>query len=183
MKASVHFWYFISRIVSILIVEASRSYSDTPHSVGLLWTSDQPEAETCTQHTTLKRERHPWPVEIRTHNPSKRVAADPRLRPRGHQYGPFIMSRSILLRMKKILDKRCVENPNKFCVQFLFPLKSCHLWDNGTAKEATDVTRTRSMRTACWITKTTGTHSEYVILFAFPRQECLRERASKLSSK
>jgi len=33
---------------------------DTPQSVGLLWTSDQPDAETCTwQHTTLTRERHP----------------------------------------------------------------------------------------------------------------------------
>jgi hypothetical protein len=29
-----------------LIIEASRSHSDTPHSVGLLWTSDQPDAET-----------------------------------------------------------------------------------------------------------------------------------------
>jgi hypothetical protein len=35
---------------------------DTPHSVGLLWTSDQPVAETSTwQHTTLTRDRHPCP--------------------------------------------------------------------------------------------------------------------------
>jgi hypothetical protein len=33
---------------------------DTPHSVGLLWMSDQPVAETSTwQHTTLTRDRHP----------------------------------------------------------------------------------------------------------------------------
>jgi len=32
----------------LLIFEASRSHSDTPHSVGLLWTSDQPDAETPT---------------------------------------------------------------------------------------------------------------------------------------
>jgi hypothetical protein len=45
-----------------LIIEASRSHSDTPHSVGLLWTSDQPDAEVCTwQHTTLTRDRHPCP--------------------------------------------------------------------------------------------------------------------------
>jgi hypothetical protein len=31
-----------------LIIEASRSHSDTPHSVGLLCTSDQPVAETST---------------------------------------------------------------------------------------------------------------------------------------
>jgi hypothetical protein len=31
-----------------LIIEASRSHSDTPHSVGLLWMSDQPDTETAT---------------------------------------------------------------------------------------------------------------------------------------
>jgi hypothetical protein len=30
----------------LLIFAASRSHSDTPFSVGLLWTSDQPDAET-----------------------------------------------------------------------------------------------------------------------------------------
>jgi len=28
----------------LLIIQASRSHSDTPHSAGLLWTSDQPDA-------------------------------------------------------------------------------------------------------------------------------------------
>jgi hypothetical protein len=41
----------------LLIIEASRSHSDTPHSVGLLWTSDQPDAGTSTwQHNTRKRQ-------------------------------------------------------------------------------------------------------------------------------
>jgi hypothetical protein len=57
-----------------------------PHSVGLLWTSDRPVAETSTsQHTTPARDRHPCPGGNQAHNPSKRAAADPRLRPRGHQ--------------------------------------------------------------------------------------------------
>ena len=30
----------------ILIIEASGLHSDTPRSVGLLWTNDQPDAET-----------------------------------------------------------------------------------------------------------------------------------------
>ena len=36
-----------------LIVKDSLSYSDTPHSAGLLWKSDQPNAETSdnTQHS------------------------------------------------------------------------------------------------------------------------------------
>ena len=36
------------------------------------------------------------------------------------------------------------------------------------------------MRTARWITKATDTHSEYVVLTAFPLQQWLHERASML---
>jgi len=32
----------------LLIIDAPLSHSDTPHSVGLLWTSDQPDEETST---------------------------------------------------------------------------------------------------------------------------------------
>jgi len=46
----------------LLIIDDSRSHSDTPHSVGLLWTSGQPVAETSTrQNTTLTTDRHPCP--------------------------------------------------------------------------------------------------------------------------
>jgi len=38
----------------------------------------------------------------------------------------------------------------------------------------------RRMSFACWITKTTNTHPEYVILIAFPLQQWLNERASVL---
>ena len=38
----------------------------------------------------------------------------------------------------------------------------------------------RLMRIACWITKATDTHSEYVIIIAFPVQHWLRERISTL---
>jgi hypothetical protein len=44
----------------LLIIEASRSHSDTLHTAGQLWTSDQPDAKTSTwQHITLTRDRHP----------------------------------------------------------------------------------------------------------------------------
>jgi hypothetical protein len=47
---------------SLLFIETSQSRSDTPQSVGLLWVSDQPDPETSTwQHTTLKRDWHPFP--------------------------------------------------------------------------------------------------------------------------
>jgi len=43
----------------LLIIEASRSHSDTQHAVRLLWTSDQRDAETSTwqhsQQTTMNQ--------------------------------------------------------------------------------------------------------------------------------
>jgi len=45
-----------------IIIEDSWSHSDSPQSVGLLWTSYQLEAETSTrQHTTFTRDRRPIP--------------------------------------------------------------------------------------------------------------------------
>ena len=52
-------------------------------------------ADTSTwQHTTFKREKYPCPVGIRTRNPSKRAAADPRLRMGGHWDRPEIELRN-----------------------------------------------------------------------------------------
>jgi hypothetical protein len=46
--------------LDLLIVEASRSHSDTPQSVGILWTSDRPVAETSIRpYTTLLRDKCP----------------------------------------------------------------------------------------------------------------------------
>ena len=58
----------------LLIIEDSRSHSDTPHSLGLLWTSDQLDAETSTwQQTTLTtdmngpgRDSNPQPQQPQT---------------------------------------------------------------------------------------------------------------------
>jgi hypothetical protein len=50
----------------------------------------------------------------------------------------------------------------------------------GTVGQATDDNIIRRMRFACWISKATDAHSEYLILTAFRRQEWLRERASML---
>jgi hypothetical protein len=52
------------QVAQDLIIEASRSHSDAPQSVGLLWTSDQPAVETSTsQHTTLETEPCPQGFE------------------------------------------------------------------------------------------------------------------------
>ena len=62
--------------------------------------------------------------------------------------------------------------------------KSCRLWDNvakyGRAWQATDDNIIRHMRFACWVTKVTDTHLEYVIRVVFPWQQWLHERTSVL---
>jgi hypothetical protein len=53
------------------------------------------------------------------------------------------------------------------------------IWENIVEPDRTRMAIWR-MRIACWITKATNAHSEYVILTAFPLQHWLRERASML---
>ena len=65
-----------------------------------------------------------------------------------------------------------------------FFLKSCLLWDNVekycTAGQDTYDNKKRRMRITCCITKATNTHSQYVIIIAFPLQQWLHERTSIL---
>jgi len=49
-----------------------------------------------------------------------------------------------------------------------------------TDGQSTDNNITRPMRFACWITKVTNTHSEYVIVIAYLLQKWSRERKSVL---
>ena len=68
----------------LLIVEVSRSQT-THQSAGLLWTSNQLDAETSTwQNTQHSQQTSMPPGGIRTHDLSRRAAADLRLRPCGH---------------------------------------------------------------------------------------------------
>jgi len=77
-QTTINIHYFVMQFFSVarqhpvgqglLIAEASRTHSDTSHSVGLLWTIDQPDADPSTrQHTTLTRDRHPY--HLRNSNP------------------------------------------------------------------------------------------------------------------
>jgi hypothetical protein len=65
-----------------------------------------------------------------------------------------------------------------------FSAQSCRLRDYvekcGTAREATDDNIIKRMPIACWITRATNTHSEYVIINALRQQQCLHERVSVL---
>jgi len=53
--------------------EASQSHSDTSHSVGLVWTSDQPDAETSTWiYTTFTKNTAMPPVGYEPANPASK---------------------------------------------------------------------------------------------------------------
>jgi hypothetical protein len=96
----------------------------------------------------------------------------------------MIISCWVILGMKNVLDNRCRENQNTFHVEWCFSENRAVyeiIWKNTVlATETTDDNVLRSMRTACWTTKATDTHSEYVILIAFSRQQWLRERPTML---
>ena len=83
--------------------------------------------------------------------------------------------------MRNVSDKSCRENQNTFSVFFspenhgVYEIMWKYIVDRGRAQ----VTIWR-MRISCWIPKATNTHSEYVLLIAFPRQRWLCERVSML---
>ena len=81
--------------------------------------------------------------------------------------------------------KICRESQNTRFMFGKFVRKSCTLRDEVEkycrARQATDDILMRRMRLARWIFSATNTHSEYVVLTAFPPQQWLRERSSILS--
>jgi len=82
----------------------------------------------------------------------------------GQRNTKFItVSRSFVLRMRNVSDKRCRGN------------KNTRLWDGvekyGTAGQATDDSMMRRMSFECRITEAKDKHSDYVILIDFPWQQ------------
>ena len=90
------------------------------------------------------------------------------------QYTFVIISRSVLLRMRYVFEKSCREMKTRVLYSITLFRKTFFLWVNvkkfGRNRQATDDNIIRRMCFACWITKARDTHSEYVILIAFPRQ-------------
>jgi hypothetical protein len=82
--------------------------------------------------------------------------------------------------MRNVSGKRCGEKTHFFQF-FFFENHTVYeiMWENIVELGRPQVT-TLSMRIACWIPKTTNTHSEYVILPTFTRQQWLKERVLML---
>jgi hypothetical protein len=89
-------------------------------------------------------------------------------------------SLSFLRGMRNIFGKIWSENQSThFMFNSIFFRKSCRLWDN--VENTVDTDRPQMtiwrMRTACWIFKAKNTHTEYVMLIAFPPQQLLHVHA------
>jgi hypothetical protein len=95
----------------------------------------------------------------------------------------FIISRSGILIMRKIFRTKVVE---KIKAHILCSVSFCKnravyeiMWKNMVQPGRPQITIWR-MRTACWINKATNTHSQYVVLIAFPFQQWLPENECML---
>jgi len=77
----------------------------------------------------------------------------------------------LLLELEMFQTKFVEKTKTHFMFKKSFPRKSCHLLNNvekySSFRQTTDDNIIRIMRFACWINKTTNTHSEYVILTSF----------------
>jgi hypothetical protein len=69
----------------------------------------------------------------------------------------------------------------KIKTDFFFENRAVYqtMWKNIVERGRPHMTIWR-MRIECWIPKATNTHSEYVIIIAFPQQQWLQERPSML---
>ena len=92
------------------------------------------------------------------------------------QYTILIVSRSVLLRTKSVSDKSCRENQNTNFTynNFFFKNRTVYeiMWKNIVERSRPQMT-IWCMRIASCVTKATNTHSEYVILIAFPLKQSL----------
>jgi hypothetical protein len=81
------------------------------------------------------------------------------------------------------VPNKCVEKIQihiLYSYSITFSRKSCHLWDNvGNVPWGRPQMTIWRMRIACWITKATNTHSEYITT-VFPLQKWLHESTSML---
>ena len=96
----------------------------------------------------------------------------------------LIISRSVLLTTINVSDKICRENQTHIILNNFFFFEN-HTFYETKWKNIVERGRPRMtvwpIRVACWKTKAVGTHSEFVILIAFPLQLWLYERASNVT--
>jgi hypothetical protein len=107
----------------------------------------------------------------------------PRITGNLHEDRCTFISPRILPKTRNVSDKNCRENQNTRLVfqKFLSENRAVYeiMWKNMAKPDKSQMTIWRTCF-SCWIPKATNTHSEYVILIAFPLQQWLHERSSML---
>ena len=95
----------------------------------------------------------------------------------------LIISHSVILRMRNDSYKISRKN-EKFYAQYLPEIRAVYeiMWKDIVERCRPQMT-IWCMRFACWIPKATNTHSQYVILIAFPLQQWLHQRVSMFRYK
>jgi hypothetical protein len=93
-----------------------------------------------------------------------------------------IISRSILLRMKNVSLKLCRETRSTilWSITFFWNCAFYEIMSKNAVEGVMPQMKVWRTSIACWIPKATNTHIQYVILMAFPLQQCLYEHASML---
>jgi hypothetical protein len=95
----------------------------------------------------------------------------------------MIISRSIRLETRNVSDKSVEKIKMHILCSIIFFFENRTVYEimckNGVEQDRPQTTIWRK-RTACWVTRATNTHSEYVILIAFLLQQWLRERTSMI---
>ena len=110
-------------LVGLFAIQASRSHS-RPQSVGPVWASDQPDAETCTwQHTTFTTDRHPCPW--RYSNPQSQQASGGR--PTSWTARPMASAVTLCTTNFNTRFVRISINGHYFSIQHA--LTRCYNWD------------------------------------------------------
>jgi len=93
------------------------------------------------------------------------------------------MSHSIPLRMRNVSDKivEKIKTHILCAIAFFFENRVvCEImWKTAAERDRLQIT-IWCMRVACWVTKVTDTHSDYIILFVFPLLKWLNGSASVL---
>ena len=96
----------------------------------------------------------------------------------------YLLCISWIIKCLIIIDIRCKNEDSHVLYSVIYSRKSSRLWNNvekySTARQDTDDIITRRMNFSCWINTTTNTHSEYIIVIAFPWRQLLCESVSIL---
>ena len=78
------------------------------------------------------------------------------------QYTFGIISRSVLLRIRNVLDKSCRENQNTFYIEYFFSkIVTVYevMWENLVELDRPQI-KTWQMSIASWVTEATNIHSQ-----------------------